>query len=100
VPEQQLDLFRFAARGPAQLRGCATAVVRRDPRHSNGCRLRAEHLPDHLFGQDLALHRNRSGNWRCCGRCPMRAAQARTPGGTPGGANRRLHYGVEHLALL
>jgi hypothetical protein len=34
MAQQQLDLLKLAAGGAAQLRGCATTVVRRDPWHS------------------------------------------------------------------
>ena len=56
MAQQQLDLLQFSTRGPAQLRGSATTVVRRDPRHSGGCRVGPEQLPGHLFGQEVVLH--------------------------------------------
>jgi hypothetical protein len=56
VAQQQLDLLQLAAGGPAQLRRRAAAIVRRDARDASSRRIWPEHLPDHLFGQDVALH--------------------------------------------
>src|ERR1035437_4457686 len=49
VPEEQLDLLQFPARGPAQLRAGATTVVGGDSGYSGGQRVRLEQLPNDLF---------------------------------------------------
>src|ERR1017187_4330449 len=55
VAQKQLDLVQLTAGGPAELRGRATTMVRRDPWNTCGCRVRAEHLPYHLLGKYRAL---------------------------------------------
>jgi hypothetical protein len=46
MAKQQLDLLQLPARGPAQLRACATAVMWRDAGHSGGLCIRSENLPE------------------------------------------------------
>jgi hypothetical protein len=50
------SLWKVAAHDPQYFRSGRTAIVRRNPRHTSGYRVGAKHLPDHLFGQDVALH--------------------------------------------
>lgn len=53
-----MNLFQLAAGRPAEIRGCATTVVRSYAGNTNCGRIGAEHLPDHLFRTPrLALDR-------------------------------------------
>jgi len=54
VTQQQLDLLKLAARGPAKLRASASQIVRGDTRYANLCCILPEHLPDDLLAQTLA----------------------------------------------
>jgi len=54
MAEQHLDLLKFAAGRPAQLRASASQIVRRDTWDADFSRLQPEHLPDDLFAQALA----------------------------------------------
>jgi hypothetical protein len=56
VAKEQLDLLQLAAGGPAELRRRATAIVRRDAGDASSLGVWPEHLPDDLFGKNLALH--------------------------------------------
>jgi hypothetical protein len=47
------NLFQLSARGPAQLRGRATKVVRRDVRQAGPHDLRFQHLPHDLFAHPI-----------------------------------------------
>ena len=50
-PRSNWICSKLAAGGPAQLRGGAATIVRRDARDASSRRVRPEHLPDDLFGQ-------------------------------------------------
>ena len=54
MAQQHLDLLKFAARGPAQLRASAPQVVRRDAWSANFACILFEHLPDDLLPEVLA----------------------------------------------
>jgi hypothetical protein len=56
VAEQQLDLFKFAARRAAQLRARPPQVMGRDAGNSNLGRVALEHLPDDLFAEALSVN--------------------------------------------
>jgi hypothetical protein len=56
VAQEQLDLLQLAPGGPAELRSGPSAITRRDAGDSGSLGEWPEHLPDHLFGKDLALH--------------------------------------------
>src|SRR5579863_8904497 len=56
MAQEQLDLLKLAACGPAQLRAGPASVMRCDAGDAGIDRILPEHLPDHLFGHSLALH--------------------------------------------
>jgi hypothetical protein len=49
VPQQQLDLLKFATCSAAELGGCAPQVMWRDIRQASPGDVRLQHLPDNLF---------------------------------------------------
>src|ERR1017187_9906981 len=55
VPEEQLNLLQFTARGATQLRAGPSQVVRRDTRNTSRRRVPLEQLPNDLFAQAAAL---------------------------------------------
>jgi hypothetical protein len=54
VAEQHLYLLQFAGGGAAQLRACASKVVRRNAGNTDLGGIASEHLPNDLFAQALA----------------------------------------------
>ena len=64
VAQEQLDLLQLAPGGPAQFRRGAAAIMRRDARDAGSLGVRSEHLPDDLFGKDLA---SSFCHWFVCG---------------------------------
>src|SRR5437870_4566718 len=63
MPQQQLDLFKLAACGPAGLCAGPASVMRREAGHASISRILLEHLPYDLLGYGLALYLVASIHW-------------------------------------
>jgi hypothetical protein len=55
VAKQQLDLLQLASCRPAQFRGRAPKVMRRDTGNTGSRSVRSQQLPDDLLGQAVAM---------------------------------------------
>ena len=56
MAQEQLNLLQLPTGGATQFRRRAATIMRRDARDASSLGVWQEHLSDHLFGKDLALH--------------------------------------------